>query len=72
MPIATIRVAYKIGFSSSLNPDTMSAYSDMARWVFEGNENMRIRLKRAFCRGYKSGYSILRDVKFENKAVKTL
>lgn len=61
--IKTIRVALKIGFSSALNPDTISAYQEMYKWKFPEEAGLAYRMKRAFCKGYMQGIKTLMDVR---------
>jgi len=51
-------IAYKIGFSSSLNPNTLSGYAELAKWSFE--EKNKRRLMTAFIGGYAEGRKLLR------------
>lgn len=67
MSISTARIAYKIGLSSALNPDTISAYQEMMKWEFEGDDLARRGLVRAFGIGYRDGIKILQQVKYELK-----
>ena len=58
----TIKQAYKIGFSSSLDPNTWSGYNELTKWPsIEGT-----RLRRSFMRGYAEGLVIMKKVKEEN------
>lgn len=53
--ITKSRVAYKIGFSSALSVGSISAYNDAVKWSdhFEWKEKMKIR--KAFYRGWEEG-----------------
>jgi len=62
-----MRLAYKIGFSSALNEDTISAYLEMAKWEFEGDKIKVRKLKRAFGHGYETAFRILLHVRYELK-----
>lgn len=61
--IKKIRVAYAIGFSSSICTTSFSAYADAAKWTFS-KENER-RLILAFCRGWAEGYKIASTIKVD-------
>lgn len=50
--IKDFRTAYKIGFSSALDPNTTSAYSDMAKWGLVTCTNTRVI--NGFIKGYAS------------------
>jgi len=53
--ITNFRTAYKIGFSYGLNFSSYSAYADCARVKFDNTKHQS--LARAFCRGWRDGYS---------------
>lgn len=67
MGISTTRIAYKIGFSSALNEDTISAYAEMQKWAFVGDAYCVYKLQKAFGRGYYTGTKILMELKYELK-----
>lgn len=58
------RIAEKIGFSHSLNPNSISAYHDAARYKFPELKRGR-KVRRAFMRGWGNGYITLHAVKKE-------
>ena len=58
------KIAEKIGFSHSLNPNSISAYHDAAKWEFPKEKRGRM-VKRAFMRGWNNGYKTLLEVKRE-------
>ncbi len=53
--IKTIKIAYKIGFSSSLSSDSWSGYNELSKWRFEGESRLLRLLRKAFLRGYVEG-----------------
>lgn len=63
--ISNIDIAYKIGFSSGLDRNTVSAYIEMKKWEFIGGESKRNRLRVAFCGGYKQGLKMSSAVRYE-------
>lgn len=65
--ISTIRLSYKIGFSSALNPDTISVYQEMTKWNFTEEIKIKRKVKKAFERGYASGIKIRSEVRYELK-----
>lgn len=66
-PIRTIKVAYKAGFHTSLDPNTWSGYNEMTKFVFEKEkESLGRKLHRSFLRGYMEGGKLLRAVRNEN------
>lgn len=59
--ISKPKTAYKIGFSSALSPESISAYSEGAKYNFLGEESRK--LKKRFFKGYGDALRILREVK---------
>lgn len=67
MGITTTRIAYKIGFSSAMNEDTISAYMELVKWEFVG-DSIEIRaMVRAFGIGYRDATKWLQQVKYQLK-----
>lgn len=64
--IKSNKVSYKIGFSASLSADSISAYSELAKWEFESAEPQKRIMITHFCKGYSDGLEKLRQVKSEN------
>lgn len=56
----TQKVAYRMGFYCALNPDSISAYQDMARFGFSGCTDGKI--VSAFIRGYSKCIRRLKEV----------
>ena len=61
--ITKIRIAYAMGFSAGIIPNTSSAYLDMAKWDWDPVKFRR--LKAAFGRGYASGFKLGCEVRYE-------
>lgn len=56
------RIAERIGFSMALDPDSISAYHDAAKYTYPLEKKGR-RIRRAFMRGWNNGYITLHKVK---------
>lgn len=61
--IRTIRVAYKIGYSSSISLSSVSAYLDVARWTMDPKKERKLVV--AFLRGWNDGYNFSKSLKKE-------
>lgn len=59
--IKTARVAYNIGFSSSLSEDSVDGHKDASRWRFISR-----RVYNGFLKGWICGYQLRKEVGREN------
>ena len=58
--ISSSKVAYRIGFYSAMDPNTTSAYSDMARWGLAGCTDGKVI--NGFVRGYSCAIRRLQEM----------
>lgn len=58
-------IAYKIGFSSSLDPYSWSVHNELTKWKFD--ETNEIKLHRQFIKGYEFGLKLCIQCKREKR-----
>lgn len=62
--ISSLKTAYRIGFSSALNPESWSGYNELSRWKEEISDDS---LRKSFLKGYASARVLLFEVRREMK-----
>lgn len=63
MIITTDKLAYNIGFSATLDPKSLGANSDAAKWEFAESRAEPDRLLKFFEYGYNACLELMKEVK---------
>lgn len=59
--IKTTRIAYNIGYSTSLSLTSISGYLDVARWKMDPKKERKLVV--AFLRGWNDGFNFSKSLK---------